>query len=166
MMKRIEANDAKAMYGMGCYYREGRKGFPQDQTKALELWHPAELGYAEAYCSIGTAYCKGVGVEVDLKKARHYLELAAIEGQASARHNLGALEENAGNIDRALKHYMISARSGYTHSLNEIKELYSKGHATKEDYTRALQLYQEYLGEIKSRQRDEAATFSEGYRYY
>ena len=39
-------------------------------------------------------------------------------------------------------------------------ELYSKGHATKEDYTKALQL-QTYLGEIKSDQRDKA-----NYRYY
>ena len=140
MMKRIEANDAKAIYGMGCYYSEGRKGFPQDHTKALELWHrAAELGCAQSYNNIGVAYEYGEGVEIDKKKARHYLELAAIEGQASARHNLGALEENAGNMDRALKHHMISARSGYTHSLNEIKEMYSKGHASKDDYMKALQ---------------------------
>ena len=31
---------------------------------------------------------------------------------------------------------------------------------------KALQLYQVYLGEIKSEQRDKAATHSELYRYY
>jgi len=40
------------------------------------------------------------------------------------------------------------------------------GHATKEDYTKALQLYQTYLGEIKSNQRDEAASADEDNRYY
>ena len=47
-----------------------------------------------------------------------------------------------------------------------IKWLYSKGHANKEDYMKALQSYQEYLGEIESSQRDTAASFSEQYRYY
>ena len=62
---------------------------------------------------------------------------------------------------------MIAVKDGDNDSLKCIKQLYSNGHATKEDYTTALQLYQEYLGEIKSRQRDEAAAFnSEKYRYY
>ena len=37
---------------------------------------------------------------------------------------------------------------------------------TKEDYMKALQLYQEYLDEIKSHQRDEAAAADEKCRYY
>lgn len=48
----------------------------------------------------------------------------------------------------------------------EIKELYSNGHATKGDYTKALQSYQAYLSEIKSVQRDTAAFNSEEYRYF
>ena len=68
-------------------------------------------------------------------------------------------------MDRALKHWMIAVRSGYSDSLAMIKELYTNGHATKDDYTKALQLYQTYLSEIKSKQRDEAAAFSDKYRY-
>ena len=40
------------------------------------------------------------------------------------------------------------------------------GCATKEDYAKALQAYQAYLDEIKSGQRDEAAVFSDEYKYY
>jgi len=88
-------------------------------------------------------------------------------GDVVARHNLGNIEKKAGNIDRALKHYMIAVRSGYAKSLEKIKELYSNGDdATKEDYTTALRLYQAYLGEIKSDQRDKAATADDQYRYY
>ena len=47
-----------------------------------------------------------------------------------------------------------------------IKQMYTDGYSTKEDYTKALQLYQAYLGEIKSKQRDEAAAYSDRYRYY
>jgi len=131
------------------------------------LWHrAAELGHAGAYCSIGNTYYYGRGVEVDKKKARHYYEVAAIGGSVSARDNLGNYEADAGNFDRALKHWMIAVRSGYNKSLNEIKDIYSNGHASKEDYMKALQAYQEYLGEIKSRQRDEAATANEEYRYH
>jgi len=165
--KRNDAGDDKAIHGLGISYRDGRYGLPQDYTKSLELYHrSAELGHAAAYASVGYAYDHGKGVEIDKKKAVDYYELAATRGDIFARHNLGIKEENGGNTERALKHYMISAKGGYSYSLNRIKELYSNGHATKEDYNKALQLYQEYLGEIKSKQRDEAAAAREDYRYY
>ena len=61
---------------------------------------------------------------------------------------------------------MIAIRGGDTDSLKIVKELYSDGRATKEDYTTALQLYQAYLAEIKSIHRDKAAAADEDYRYY
>jgi uncharacterized protein len=157
------------MFNLGNCYRDGSNGFPQDYEKALELYHrAAELGCTKAYTIIGVAYDYGEGVEVDYKKATHYYELAAMMGHATARYNLGINEENVGYMDRALKHYVIAVRSGNSDSLTleEIKELYSNGHVTKEDYMKALQLYQTYLGEIKSSQRDKAAAFSEKYQYY
>jgi len=60
---------------------------------------------------------------------------------------------------------MIAVRDGLSRSLTEIQELYSSGNATKEDYTEALQSYQVYLGEIKSKQRDKAAA-DKVCRYY
>jgi TPR repeat protein len=165
--KRIEAGDAVAIYGLGCCYANGSRGLPQNRAKALELWHQAtELGNAIAYYGIGVAYDIGNGVERDEKKARHNWELAAIGGDIIARHNLGGLEANAGNVDRALKHLMIAAGDGLKESLSEIQEMFKDGDATKEDYTQALQAYQAYLGDIKSPQRDEAAAFSEKYKYY
>ena len=166
--KRAEANDPQAIYGKGINYRDGICGYPQDNTKALELFNRAgELGYADAYLGIGNAYYYGRGVRVDKKKATHYYELAAMGGDITARHNLGLDEEIAGNFDRALKHWMIAVRGGYDNSLEMIKQFYSKGHASKDDYTTALRSYQTYLLEIKTEQRDEAAAFnSEKYRYY
>ena len=95
---------------------------------------------------------------MEKKKTRHYYELAAMGGDVNARHNLGVDdEEKEGNWDRALKHWKIAVKDGHGYSLKYIKELYMDGHATKEDYTKALQSYQSYLGEIKSVQRDKAA---------
>ena len=167
MMKRVEANDAIAIYNLGCYYQYAAHGFPQDYKKALELFHKAgEFGYADAYLGIGNAYDYGQGVKVDKKKANHYYKLAAIKGDADARHNLGINEKEAGNTERALKHHMIAVGGGDNDSLGTIKQMYSKGYATKEDYTKALQSYQAYFGEIKSPQRDKAAAANEDYRYY
>ena len=152
---------------LGVYYANGLYGFPQTHTKAVELFRRAgELGYAKSYCNIGYAYDNGEGVEVDEKKANHYYELAAMQGDSSARYNLGNDEAEEGKMNRAMKHYMIAVRNGSDDSLERIKELYSYGYATKEEYTKALQSYQSYLGEIKSAQRDEAAAARENYRYY
>jgi len=167
IMKRVKAGDAEALYNVGCHYQEGSYGLPRDIDKALELFHRAgELGHANAYCSIGAAYESGTGVEVDNEKAVHYYELGAIRGDIYARYNLGLNEEEAGNTERALKHWMVAVKAGDNDSLKEIKDMYSEGDASKEDYMKALQLYQEYLSEIKSDQRDKAAAASESYRYY
>lgn len=167
LKKRMKAGDAEAIFRLGYYYREGVYGIQQNDTKALELYHrSAELGYAKAYIGIGFAYDHGRGVEVDKKKALHYWELAAKAGNATARHNLGSAEGLNGNMNRALKHYMIAVGGGYAESLTAIQQLHSIGHATREDYEKALSLYQTYLGEIKSDQRDKAAAFHEEYRYY
>ena len=167
--KRMEANNAESMYNFGYYYSEGMQtGLPQDHGKALDLWHRAgDLGCSKAYNSIGHAYEHGRGVEVDMKKAKQYYELAAMGGDVQARYNLAFTELKAGNLNRALKHFMIAVRSGDDKSLKEIHTLYSEFHLVKkEDYTKALQLYQSYLCEIKSKQRDEAASAREDYRYY
>ena len=167
--ERVELEDPIAMYNQGSYYRYGRLGYPQDYTKALELFHQAsKLGFAESYKYIGNAYHFGQGVEADKNKATYYWELGAMGGDVDSRYNLGiGDEDNAGNYDRALKHHMIAVRGGHAKSLEAIKELFTEGHASKDDYMKALQLYQTYLGEIKSPQRDKAAAYDyEEYRYY
>ena len=164
--KRVEMSDPLGIYQLGCYYARGNYGLRPDWDKALELYHrSAELGSAEASCQLGHAYYNGDGVEVDKKKAFYYLELSAVKGQPNARQYLGDDESFTGNLERALKHYVISAGSGLADSLEKIKQLYSYGHATKEDYTKALRSYQANLDEIKSDQRDKAAAVN-GKRYY
>ena len=167
--KLIEKDNAIAIYNLGNDYfiEMGQTGYPQDYVKALELFHRAgALGHAMAYSNIGYAHTYGKGVKVDMKKAIHYYEISAMMGNERARHNLGIDEEDSGNIDRAIKHYMIAAGSGCPESLKKIQQFYLKGLATKDDYMKALQLYQVYLGEIKSAQRDKAAADDEECRYY
>ena len=101
----MEVGDAFAFYMMGCAHSHGRYGLTRDSAKAMALWRKAaKFGYND----IGHAYHYGDGVERDAKIASHYYELAAMEGDSYARGNLGYSEENAGNYDKALKHYMIA----------------------------------------------------------
>ena len=167
-IKRVEMKDFYAMYEYGCCFDRGKLGCPQNLVKALEQFHRAgELGCAEAHNKIGYAYYYGKGVQRDMKKAAYYWEISAVNGDAKARHNLGAEEKDAGNMERALKHFMIAVECGISASLDTIKRLYMNGHATKEDYAKALQAYQSYLDEIRSDQRDDAAAHdSNQYKYY
>ena len=105
-------------------------------------------------------------MDIDEKKAKHYYKLASIEVNVSSRYNLGNSELRAGNMDKALKHYMIAAEGGNNNALKQIQKLYSNGYATKDDYAKALRAYQAYLVEIKSTQRDKAAAFKEEDKYY
>ena len=94
LKKRMEVGDVYAFCMMGNYYKIGEYGVPQDSAKAVELWHNAGK---VAYTNIGLAYANGEVVGRDEERAKHYYELAAIEGIAVARYNLGANEYNAGN---------------------------------------------------------------------
>ena len=163
--KRMEIGDPYAFALMGSFHGSGQYGLPQNSAKAMEFWRKSGK---DGYANIGFAYHIGEvrGVERDEKMAKHYSELAAMAGNVSARHNLGADEENAGNYDRALKHYMIAVRGGRTDSVKAIQRMYKDEHATKDHYANALRSHQVYLNEIKSDQRDKAAALEDDYRYY
>ena len=118
------------------------------------------------HINIGCSYDGGFGVKQDEKKARHYYELAVMGGCMMSRHNLGVMDCEKGNMDRALKHYMIAVRGGDSNAVKGVQELFKRGYATKDDYSKALQSYQEYLNEIKSDQRDKAAAARDDYKYY
>jgi TPR repeat protein len=158
LKKRVAANDAVAIFILGWHYRDGLSDLPQDRKKAFQLFIRAgQLGDANAHFSIAVAYENGRGVKRDTKKAKHYWELAAMGGCVLARHKLGKREENAGNMKRAMKHYMVAAVAGYDSSLKKIREGYMNGHATKVDFERALRAHKVAKDERKSDQREAAA---------
>ena len=163
LKKRMEVGDAYAFGMMGGFHATGQNGFPQDSDKAMDFWQKAgKFGYN----NIGSVYYNGNGVERDEKMASHYYELAAMEGNVTARHNLGVSEGNAGNYDKALKHYMLAVKGGHTPSVKRIQQLYKNEHVAKYHYANALRAHQAYINEIKSDQRDKAAASRDNYRYY
>ena len=94
-----------------------------------------------------------------MAKAINFYEKAAMQGHVSARHNLGFHEEEKGNHERAVRHYLVSAKMGFDRSLQKVKRYFLSGLATKEQYAEALQGYQEAVEEMKSHVRDEVKRF-------
>jgi TPR repeat protein len=115
--------------------------------------------------SLVLPYRQGNGVAKDEKKGIHYTELAAMQGKIVSRYNPGVTEYNAGKYGKALKHWLISCGRGHAISLEAVKHLFIEGLVTKEDYEKGLRSFQEYIDEVKSDLRDEAAAFHEDYSY-
>jgi hypothetical protein len=154
-IKRIKKNCPAAMHHLGKkHHNEG------DYETALKYWKKAaELGNAAAHYSLSCLYYKGDGVEKDMNKAIYHSEEATIAGHPGARHNLGCIELRNNNFQRAKKHFIIAANLGHHGSLKELRGLYAKGHASKEDYATALRAYQAATEEAKSAEREEAEAY-------
>ncbi|EJK44099.1 hypothetical protein THAOC_37392, partial [Thalassiosira oceanica] len=154
---RVAKKDPAAIYFLGNDYSDGKCGLQKDMQKAVELWtEAAELGSIKALHNLGLAHVTGRGAKQDKAKGINFWSKAAMQGDAFARHNLGFYERKEGNHERAVRHYLISAKMGYEHSLESIKETFMAGHATKEQYAEALKGYQDAVEETKSYERDEA----------
>ena len=93
----------------------------------------------------------------DDQKAKHYWELAAMNGNVKSRYNLGLFEGKAGNHQRKYKHMIIAARAGFTQSLDRVKKGFMDGDVTKDEYAGTLRAYHERQTEMKSETRDAAA---------
>ena len=152
-MKRVKANDPAALTQMGAIrYQEW------DYDKAFEYYtKAAELGDIDSHYRLGRMYWKGESVEKDEEKGIYHMEKAAIGGHPLARHNLACIEEEAnGNIERAVKHYIIAANLGFEKSMKELWTFYSAGQITKEDLESTLRSHKAAIDATKSAQRDEA----------
>ena len=154
-MKRVKKNCPVALTEMGkkCYHEGDYDNAFVYCTKA------AELGDAGAHYQLSFMHQNGEGVEKDAKKEIYHLEQAAIGGHPRARHNLGCFEADNGRYERAKKHLIINAKLGHDRSLKCVKDLYAKGHASKEDYAGALRAYQAAVDAAKSPEREEAEAY-------
>jgi len=157
MMRRIEANDPVSM----C--QEGSEQYDKgDYISAFQYFtKAAELGDVEAHFKLSLLYLFGRarGVEKDEKRAMHHLEEAAIGGHPEARFNLGCEEEESGNIERAVKHWIIAANLGDDNSIKELMEIFKDGLVSKDDLAAALRAHQAAVDATKSPQRDAAEAY-------
>jgi len=154
-MKRVEANDPVAMFEEGLIQYD--KG---DYSRAVEYCtKAAALGNLGAHYELACMYRDGRGVEKDSRKEIHHLEEAAIGGHPYARHFLGCIEEESGNIERARRHWIISANLGDDGSIKELMEMFKGGFVEKEVLAAALRAHQAAVDATKSLQRNEVEAF-------
>ena len=158
LQKRMDLQDPHAYFNMAGYVREGLHGLPKDEHKAVSLLHQAaELGSAEACSDLFLCYLLGLcGVQPDADKARYLLIQAAKGGLAQARHNLAALDYEAGRIDDAIRHLKISTAAGYQLSLESMEELREEGYINEEDYNEAAEAVLSAQKEEYTEERAEA----------
>ena len=150
--KRLEANDPLSM----C--QEGIKQYKQgDYTRAFEYWSKAaELGDADAHFRLAWLYQNDEVVEKDERKEIHHLEEAVIAGHPIARFSLGCNEWNKGNIEKAVKHWVIAATQGQDDAMKKLMDGFRDGYVSKEKLTATLRAYQAAVDATKSPQRKEA----------
>ena len=157
IQKRAGKGDAEAIKQLGNDYYNGDVGLAKDVSRAIELWtEAAELGSNDAHHSLGVTYYYGDGAEEDKPRAIRHWQHAAMKGRWDSRVNLGGVEFANGNYKVAAQHYMISAKMGHEASLNEVKDFFEGGHATKAQYAEAFLGYRDAVEEMKSPQREEA----------
>ncbi|EJK71305.1 hypothetical protein THAOC_07276, partial [Thalassiosira oceanica] len=161
--KRVDAKDPKAIEFLASTYYCGNDGHQQDIHRVFELWtEAARLGDLDGHFNLGCMYYFGKNVEQDVARGIRHWQHAAIQGHPDSRHALGLHECDEGNHELAVQHLMISANLGDEDSLNEIKEMFMEGHATKAQYAETLKGYQNALEEAKSPQREVAKAFFNG----
>ncbi|EJK63479.1 hypothetical protein THAOC_15857 [Thalassiosira oceanica] len=132
----------------------GHLGSADDWLRGRIL--PLPAAGVRALFNIGAAYDTGEDVQQDKAKAVEFYRKAAMQGHAQSRNNLGCIEWNKGNHDRAVRHFLISAKMGHEDSVENIKWAFMEGVGAKEQYAEALKGYQDAVEEMKSHDRDEA----------
>ncbi|EJK64879.1 hypothetical protein THAOC_14338 [Thalassiosira oceanica] len=157
IQKRVNKGDADAINHLGHKYYFCMLGFTKDVPQAIQLWtEAAELGSLDAHCQLGILYYYGHGVEEDKPRGIHHLQQAAMNGHVGSRAFLGSVEYDEENNELAVQHWMISAKMGDQKSLNNIKDMFKEGLATKAQYAEALLGYRDAMEETRSPRREEA----------
>ncbi|EJK70303.1 hypothetical protein THAOC_08347, partial [Thalassiosira oceanica] len=154
---RVAKKDPVAINNLAQQYFHGGLGLQKDARRAVKLWEEAaELGSIDALFELGNTYHEGEGVQQDEAMAVEFYMKAAMQGQTESRYNLGCFEGEKGSHDRAVRHWLMSAKMGHEDSVQNVKRAFKSGFATKEQYAEALRGYQDAMEEMKSHDRDEA----------
>ncbi len=149
-IERMEANDPAAIRQEGAeQYQKG------DYQVAFKYYtKAARLGDVEAHFVLGAMYHNGQGVEMDEMKEKYHFEEAAIGGHPLARYNLGCHEYDNGNVERAVKHWIIAANQGQDDSIKKLLEAFKEGDVSKDELAAALRAHKAAVDETKSPQRE------------
>ena len=126
-----------------------------DEMLAEQL-EEAEAGDADAQYEVGLKYLKGHGVEKDVSRAVHWLELSAKSGNERAGIKLQRMKDQRARFDATLK----KATSGATQAQYTVGMMYLKGKGTAQNGSKA----RDWIGKA-ARQGDQKAITRLGILY-
>jgi TPR repeat protein len=75
-------------------------------------------------------------------------------GHEIARYNLGGLDYNSGNKERAVKHWAIAASAGDFIAMHELLLCFEEGAVSKESIDSTLEAYNNSCVQMRSEARD------------
>ncbi len=132
-----------ALYGLGlCYFK--RKDY---QKAAAWFKKAARLKYSPAMTELGVMYTVGTGVKKNIKSAFKLFHAAAINGNAAAQKELGALYLNGiigsskADIEKGFNWLKCSISRNYVPAMPLLADCYSDGFGTKKNQVKAMILY-------------------------
>ena len=174
--QRAEQGDAEAQSELGCIYRYGSAGVPQDDAEATKwyrlaaeseeskdyiqsLRQRAERGDVDAQHSMGNAYAVGGNVVPDGAEAAKWYRLAAEQGHAKAQHSLGFMhwlgEVVPKNDAEAAKWYRRAAEQGHAEAQLALSEMCHRGEGVPRDIAEATKWRRRAVEKDETHQRAE-----------
>ncbi len=87
-----------------------------------------------------------------MKWAKFHYEAAAMAGHVVARNNLGTMEAQSGDWERAVKHWIIAASSGAYNAMKNL--IVNIGYVSRESIDSTLIAYNNSCVEMRSEARD------------
>lgn len=108
-----------------CYDDNKRNEFYRE---AINIWEKlVDSGSGAAAVNLGWMYENGCGIDINLKKAFYYYQIAADRGDNVGQCNLANFYENGKgterNIEKAKKWYKKSAEQGFQRAIDRLDEI-------------------------------------------
>ncbi len=139
-------------YYVGAGYRYGWNGSTNKVESAkwygkfVEWAKPeAEKKNAQIQDFLGDCYCRGLGVEKDLKEAAVWYQKAAEQGHAQAQCDLGRCYYRGDGVKKDYKEavtwYRKAAEQGHAQAQCDLGRCYYRGDGVKKDYKEAVTWY-------------------------
>ena len=117
-----------------------------DYKTSYKLIRPlAKKGFAQAQYSLGIMYEKGKGVDLNLRKAKKWFQLAAQQGISKAQYKLGVIYRNGKGVEKnyskAIKWWELAANKGNANAQINLGLIFENGLGVPQDYNKAIKLY-------------------------
>ena len=152
-----------------------------DYKTSYNLIRPlAKKGFAQAQYSLGIMYEKGKGVDLNLKKAKKWFQLAAQQGISKAQYKLGLIYRNGQGVEKnyskAIKWWELAANKGNANAQINLGLIFENGLGVPQDYNKAIRLYslatgtgntkaQKYLNTLLNKKVEAQINFGLGVRF-